>query len=249
MKIFVAVKRVADYRASIRIQKDGKGIDLTGVKMSLNPFDAVALEASVRLKEQGIATEIVVASIGDQDTEDSLRTALALGADRAIHVETALETQPLGVAKALKILVEREKPQLVMLGKQAIDDDFNQTGQMLSALLGWPQGTCVSSLKVEEQEIEVVRDVDDGLETLRIPLPAVITTTLHLNEPRYSTLPNIMAAQQKPLDVMTPEELGVDVTPRLHTLRLSELPPRKPGITVETVDELLDKLHNEARVI
>lgn len=249
MKIFVGIKRVVDHSVHIRIQKDGKGIDLTGVKMSLNPFDAVALEESIRLKEKGIASEIIVASIGDKSTEETLRTALALGADRALHIQTALETQPLGVAKALKILVEQEQPQLVILGKQAIDDDFNQTGQMLSALLGWPQGTFVSSLKVEGQEIEVVRDVDGGLETLRMPLPAVITTDLRLNEPRYATLPNIMKAHQKPLEVKTPEDLGVDVTPRLHTLCLAEPPLRKAGLKVESVDMLLDKLHFEAKVI
>lgn len=249
MKILIAVKRVVDYSVKARIRGDGTGIDLAGVKMSLNPFDAIAVEEAVRVKEKGIASEIVVVSIGDKSVEETLRAALAIGADRGILVETSLETQPLGVAKTLKILVEREQPQLVILGKQAIDDDFNQTGQMLSALLHWPQGTFVSSLTVEGQEIEVVREVDGGLETLKMSLPAVITTDLRLNEPRYATLPNIMKARQKSIDVLTPEVLGVDLKPHLQTLHVSEPPPRKPGIKVETVDELLEKLHQEAKVI
>lgn len=249
MKILVAVKRVVDFNVKIRIKSDKTGVDLSGVKMSLNPFDEIAVEEALRLKEQGIASEVVVVSIGDNGTQDSLRAALALGADRAIHVETELETQPLGVAKTLKALVNREMPHLVILGKQAIDDDFNQTGQMLAALLQWPQGTFVSSLKVEGEAIQVVREVDGGLETLKMPLPAVVTTDLRLNQPRYATLPNIMRAKQKPLEVLTPEDLGVDLTPRLETLHLSEPPQRKPGIKVDSVDELLDKLHNEARVI
>lgn len=249
MKILVPVKRVVDYNVKVRIRADRLGMDLFGVKMSLNPFDEIAVEEAVRLKEQGIASEVIVVSIGDKSTQESLRAALALGADRAIHVETSLETQPLGVAKVLTALVKRENPQLVILGKQAIDDDFNQTGQMLSALLGWPQGTFVSSLKVEGEEIQVVREVDGGLETLKMPLPAVVTTDLRLNQPRYASLPNIMKAKQKPMDVLTPEDLGVDLTPRLETLNVSEPPPRKPGIKVDGVDALIDKLHNEARVI
>lgn len=249
MKVLVAIKRVVDYNVKLRIRADRLGMDLSGVKMSLNPFDEIAIEEAVRLKEQGIASEIIVVSIGDQSTQESLRAALALGADRAIHVETSLETQPLGVAKTLKALVNRENPQLVILGKQAIDDDFNQTGQMLAALLHWPQGTFVSSLKLEGQEIQVIREVDGGLETLTMPLPAVVTTDLRLNQPRYATLPNIMKAKQKPMEVLTPDVLGVDLNPRLETLNVSEPLPRKPGIKVNNVDELLDKLHNEARVI
>lgn len=249
MKILVPVKRVVDYSIKVRIREDGKGIELAGVKMSLNPFDEIAIEEAVRLQEQGIASEVIVVSIGDKSTQDSLRSALALGADRAIHVESSLETQPLGVAKTLKALVMRENPQLVILGKQAIDDDFNQTGQMLAALLQWPQGTFVSYLKVEGEEIQVVREIDGGLETLKMPLPAVVTTDLRLNEPRYATLPNIMKAKQKPMEVLMPKDLGVDLTPRLQTLHVSAPPPRKPGVKVENVEALLDKLHNEAKVI
>ncbi|HUX79651.1 MAG TPA: electron transfer flavoprotein subunit beta/FixA family protein [Alphaproteobacteria bacterium] len=249
MKIIVAVKRVVDYSVKVRVKANGTGIDLVGVKMSLNPFDEIAVEEAVRLKEKGIASEIVVVSIGEKACQESLRTALALGADRAIHVETALETQPLGVAKTLKSLVLRESPQLVLLGKQAIDDDFNQTGQMLAALLKWPQGTFISRLDVQGKDIEVVREVDGGLETLRMPLPAVVTTDLRLNEPRYATLPNIMKAKQKPLEVVTPEALGVDLTPHLKILRVEAPPQRKPGIKVKDVDELLDKLEHVAKVI
>lgn len=249
MKTLVAVKRVVDYSVKVHIAHDGKGMDLSGVKMSLNPFDEIALEEAIRLKEKGIVSEIIVVSIGDKETQESLRAALALGADRAIHVETAFETQPLGVAKVLKVLVEREKPQLVLLGKQAIDDDFNQTGQMLSALLQWPQGTFISALKVEEKEIHVIREVDDGLETLKMPLPAVVTTDLRLNQPRYATLPNIMKARQKPMEILTAETLNVDLTPHLQTLHITEPPPRKPGLKVEDVDTLLDKLQYEAKVI
>lgn len=249
MKVLVSVKRVVDYSVKIRVRRDGLGVDLSGVKMSLNPFDEIALEEAVRLKEQGIATEIIVASIGEKDSQETLRTALALGADRAILVKTSLETQPLGVAKTLKALVERECPQLVILGKQAIDDDFNQTGQMLSALLKWPQGLFVSNITMKENGIEVTREVDEGLETLQMPLPAVITTDLRLNEPRYATLPNIMKAKQKPLEEITAEDLCVDLNPRLKTLHISEPPPRKSGIRVENVDILLDKLFNEAKVL
>lgn len=249
MKALVAVKRVVDYSVKVHIREDRQGINLTGVKMSLNPFDEIAIEEVVRLQEKGIVSEIIVVSIGDLSCQESLRSALALGADRAIHVESPLETQPLGVAKVLKALVERENPRLVFLGKQAIDDDFNQTGQMLSALLRWPQGTFVSSLKIEGEEIEVKREVDGGLETLRMNLPAVITTDLRLNEPRYATLPNIMKAKQKPMEILTATALGVDLTPHLQTLQLSEPPMRKPGLKVENVDALLDKLQHEAKVI
>lgn len=249
MKVLVAIKRVVDYSVKVHVKGDGTGIDLSGVKMSLNPFDEIAVEEAIRLKEKGLVSEIVVVSIGTKDCQESLRTALSLGADRAIHVETTLETQPLGVAKALKTIIERESPHLVILGKQAIDDDFNQTGQMLSALLQWPQGTFVSKLTLKDQDIEVVREVDGGLETLKMPLPAIVTTDLRLNEPRYATLPNIMKAKQKPLDTVTPEALGVDLTPHLKTLFVAEPSPRKAGIKVATVDELLEKLHNEAKVI
>jgi electron transfer flavoprotein beta subunit len=249
MKILVAIKRVVDYSVKVRVKTDGTGIDFSGVKMSLNPFDEIAVEEAVRLKEKGIASDITVISIGEAVCQESLRTALALGADRAIHVETSLETQPLSVAKTLKAIVEREDFSLIILGKQAIDDDFNQTGQMLAALLRWPQGTFVSQLTLTEKNIEVIREVDGGLETIRMPLPAVVTTDLRLNEPRYATLPNIMKAKQKPLEVLTPEVLNVDLTPRLKTIKVAEPPKRKTGIKVLNVDELLDKLHNEARVI
>ncbi len=249
MKVLVAVKRVVDYSVKVRVKMDGTGIDLSGVKMSLNPFDEIAVEEAIRLKEKGIASEILVVSIGEKACQESLRTALALGADRAIHVETSLETQPLGVAKTLKILSQREHPRLVILGKQAIDDDFNQTGQMLATLLQWPQGAFISRLDVKGQDIEVVREVDGGLETLKMPLPAVVTTDLRLNEPRYATLPNIMKAKRKPLEVVTPEALGVDLTPHLKILRVDEPPPRKHGVKVKDVDELLGKLTHEAKVI
>lgn len=249
MKIFVAVKRVVDYNVKIRIKADGSGIDLTRVQMSLNPLDEIALEEAIRLKEQGHASEVIVVSIGAQIIQESLRNALALGADRAIHVVTSLETQPLGVAKTLKALVIRENPHLIILGKQAIDDDFNQTGQMLAALLGWPQGTFVSSLHVRDEEIQVTREVDGGLETLQMPLPAVVTADLRLNEPRYATLPNIMKAKQKLLETLTPEDLDVSLTPHLHNLHVSSPLPRRVGIKVEDVDELIEKLHYEAKVI
>ncbi len=249
MKVFVAVKRVVDYSVKVRVKADETGIDLTGVKMSLNPFDEIAVEEGVRLKEKGIASEIIVVSIGETSCQESLRTALALGADRAIHVETSLETQPLGVAKALKILIHRESPHLVILGKQAIDDDFNQTGQMLAALLKWPQGTFISSLEIKGENIEVVREVDGGLETLKMPLPAVVTTDLSLNKPRYATLPHIMKAKQKPLEVITPEALGVNLTPHLKTLRVDAPPARKPGVKVRNVNDLWEKLTHEAKVI
>ncbi len=249
MKVLVAIKRVVDYSVKVRVKSDGTGVDIEGAKMSLNPFDEIALEEAIRLKEQGSVSEIIAVSMGEKACQESLRTALALGADRAIHVETSFETQPLGVAKALKVLVEREAPQLVILGKQAIDDDFNQTGQMLAALLQWPQGTFISRLTLTQTTIEVIREVDGGLETLTMPLPAVVTTDLRLNQPRYATLPNIMKAKQKPLQVLTPEDLNVYLAPRLKTLYVAEPSPRKPGIKVRNVDELLDKLSHEAKVI
>jgi electron transfer flavoprotein beta subunit len=231
------------------VKADRSGVDTSGVKMSLNPFDEIAIEEAIRLKEKGIATEVVVVTIGDTSCSESLRAALALGADRAIHVETSLETQPLGVAQTLKALAQKESPHLIILGKQAIDDDYNQTGQMLSALLGWPQGTFISKLTINGEEIEVMREVDGGLETLRMSLPAVLTTDLRLNEPRYATLPNIMKAKQKPLEIIKPEDLGVDLTPHIKTISVSEPPSRKAGIKVESVDQLIDKLRNEAKVI
>ncbi|MBY0501801.1 MAG: electron transfer flavoprotein subunit beta/FixA family protein [Alphaproteobacteria bacterium] len=249
MKVMVAVKRVVDYNVKIHIKTDGSGVDLSGVKMSLNPFDEIAVEEAVRLKEKGFVSEISVVSIGDRSCQESLRTALALGADKAIHIETSFETQPLGVAKALKELVNRERFHLIILGKQAIDDDYNQTGQMLAALLRWPQGTFVSQLTIVGEEIEVVREVDGGLETLKMPLPAVITTDLRLNVPRYATLPNIMKAKQKPLEVISAEALGIDLRPHLKTLTIVEPSKRKAGIKVADVDELLEKLHKEAKVI
>jgi len=249
MKILVAVKRVVDYNVKVRVRSDGSGVETANVKMSMNPFDEIAVEEAVRLKEAGGATEIVAVSIGPTQCQETLRTALAIGADRAILVEAALETQPLGVAKALKKLVEKEAPRLVILGKQAIDDDSNQTGQMLAALLGWPQATFASKVKLAGDEAEVTREIDGGLETIAIKLPAVVTTDLRLNEPRYVTLPNIMKAKKKTLEVMKPEDLGVDLAPRLKTLKVQEPPKRKAGVQVKTVDDLVARLKNEARVI
>ncbi|MFN9388727.1 MAG: electron transfer flavoprotein subunit beta/FixA family protein [Betaproteobacteria bacterium] len=249
MKILVPVKRVVDYNVKVRVKSDGTGVETANVKMSMNPFDEIAVEEAVRLKEAGVATEIVAVSIGAAACQETLRTALAIGADRAILVETAHETQPLGVAKALKALVDKEQPRLVILGKQAIDDDCNQTGQMLAALLGWAQGTFASKVKVDGGTVHVTRDIDGGLETLALKLPAVVTTDLRLIEPRYVTLPNIMKAKKKPLDTVTPESLGVDVTPRVQTLRVSEPAKRGAGKAVKSVAELVDKLKNEAKVI
>jgi len=249
MKVLVPVKRVVDFNVKVRVKADGSGVETANVKMSMNPFDEIAVEEAVRLKEAGAATEIVAVSIGPTQCQETLRTALAMGADRAILVQTSVETQPLGVAKALKKLVEKEAPQMVVLGKQAIDDDANQTGQMLAALLAWPQATFASKLKVAGGEAEVTREVDGGLETVAVKLPAVVTTDLRLNEPRYITLPNIMKAKKKALDVFTPEELGVDLTPRLATLRVEEPPKRKAGVQVKSVEELVAKLKNEAKVI
>lgn len=249
ISVLVAVKCVADYTVKVPLNKDRTGMDLTGIKMVLNPFDEVALEEAVRLKEKGIVSEVIAASIGDLSVQSVLRTALSLGADRAIHVQTFSETQPLGVAHALKALVEREDPQLVLLGAQAVDDDFNQTGPMLAALLGWPQGTCISSLMIRENDIQVIREIDSGRETLEMPLPAVVTVDLHLNQPRYPSLSHIMAAKQKTMEVLIAEDLGLELTPHLQTLQVSPLPSRKPGVMVPDVDTLLDKLHNEAKVI
>lgn len=249
MKILVPVKRVVDYNVKVRVKADGSGVDIANVKMSMNPFDEIAVEEAVRLKEKGVASEIVAVSCGVAQCQETLRTAMAIGADRAILVETDAELQPLAVAKLLKALVEREQPQLVLLGKQAIDDDANQTGQMLAALLDWPQATFASKLEVHGEEVEVTREVDGGLQTLALKLPAVVTTDLRLNEPRYVTLPNIMKAKKKPLDTVKPADLGVDVTPRLQTLKVAEPPKRKAGIKVPDVATLVDKLRNEAKVI
>ncbi len=249
MKILVPVKRVVDYNVKVRVKADGSGVETANVKMSMNPFDEIAVEEAVRLKEAGVATEIVAVSIGTAQCQETLRTALAIGADRAILVETAHETQPLGVAKALKALVDKEQPGLVILGKQAIDDDANQTGQMLSALLGWSQATFASKVKIDGGSAQVTREIDGGLETLSIKLPAVVTTDLRLNEPRYVTLPNIMKAKKKPLDTVTPESLGVDMTPRLQTIKVAEPAKRGAGKQVGSVAELVEKLRNEAKVI
>ncbi len=249
MKILVATKRVIDYNVKVRVKADQTGVETTNVKMSMNPFDEIAVEEALRLKEAGIASEVVAVSLGEAKCQETLRTALAMGADRAVLVQAERELQPLAVAKLLKALVAREEPRLVIMGKQAIDDDSNQTGQMLAALLGWPQGTFASNLSVAEDQVEVTREIDGGLETLSLTLPAVITTDLRLNEPRYASLPNIMKAKKKPLDTMTPEDLGVDVTPRLSVLKVIEPPVREAGIRVNTVAELVDKLHNEAKVI
>jgi electron transfer flavoprotein beta subunit len=249
MKILVPVKRVIDFNVKVRVKADGSGVETANVKMSMNPFDEIAIEEAMRLKEAGVATEVIAVSIGPAQCQETLRTALAIGADRAILVEAAADTQPLGVAKALEKLVERESPQLMILGKQAIDDDSNQTGQMLAALLGWPQATFASKVKIANGEAEVMREIDGGLETVAVKLPAIITTDLRLNEPRYVTLPNIMKAKKKTLEVVKPEDLGVDLTPRLKTLKVQEPSKRKAGVLVKTVEDLVDKLKNEAKVI
>jgi electron transfer flavoprotein beta subunit len=249
MKMFVAVKRVIDYNVKVRVRSDGSGVDLAGVKMSMNPFDEIAVEEAVRLKEKGVVSEIVAVSCGVSQCQETLRTALAIGADRAILVETDAELQPLAVAKILKALVDKEQPGLVILGKQAIDDDCNQVGQMLAALADLPQATFASKVEVLERKARVTREVDGGLETVEVTLPAVVTTDLRLNEPRYVTLPNIMKAKKKPLDNVKPAELGVDVTPRIRTLKVEEPPKRKAGVKVPDVATLVNKLKNEAKVI
>jgi electron transfer flavoprotein beta subunit len=249
MKVLVAVKRVVDYNVKIRVKTDGSGVETANVKMSMNPFDEIANEEAIRLKEKGLAEEVVAVSLGEAKCQETLRTALAMGADRAIHVQTDAELQPLAVAKLLKAVVEREQPGVVILGKQAIDDDSNQTAQMLAALLGWPQGTFASKLEFEGGELQVTREVDAGLEKVLLKLPAVVSTDLRLNEPRYASLPNIMKAKRKPIDVLTPEELDVDVTPRLKLLKVEEPPRRQAGVKVASVAELVDKLRREAKVI
>ena len=251
MKVLVPIKRVLDYNVKPRIKADGTGVDLANVKMSMNPFDEIAVEEAVRLKEKGVASEVIAVSCGDAKCQETLRTAMAIGADRAILVETPadLELQPLAVAKLLKALVDKEQPGLIILGKQAIDDDANQTGQMLAALANLPQGTFASKVEVVDGKVHVTREVDGGLETLALSLPAVVTTDLRLNEPRYVTLPNIMKAKKKQLDTLKPEDLGVDVTPRLKTLKVTEPAKRGAGVKVADVAALVEKLKNEAKVI
>jgi len=249
LKILVPVKRVVDFNVKVRVKGDGTGVDIANVKMSMNPFDEIAIEEAVRLKEAGIATEVVAVSAGVAGCQETLRTAMAIGADRGILIETDVELQPLAVAKLLKALCEKEQPQLVLCGKQAIDDDANQTGQMLAALMGWPQATFASKVVVAGSRATVTREVDGGLETLEIALPAVVSTDLRLNEPRYATLPNIMKAKKKPLDVTNPATLGVDVAPRLKTLKVAEPAKRSAGVKVADVADLVAKLKNEAKVI
>jgi len=249
MKVLVSVKRVVDFNVKVRVKADGSGVETANVKMSMNPFDEIAVEEAVRLKEAGTASEIVVVSCGVQACQETLRTALAIGADRAILVETAAELQPLAVAKLLRAVVQKEAPGLVILGKQAIDDDANQTGQMLAALLSWPQATFASKLKLSDGKAQVTREVDGGLETVSVRLPAVVTTDLRLNEPRYVTLPNIMKAKKKTLEVLKPEALGVDVAPRLTVLKVVEPSKRKAGVKVADARALVEKLRNDAKVL
>ena len=249
MKLLVCVKRVVDYNVKIRVKPDGSGVELANIKMSMNPFDEIAVEEAVRLKEQGKATEIVAVSIGPQQAGETIRTALAMGADRGILVKTDATVEPLAVAKILAKVVEQEKPDLIIMGKQAIDDDSNQTGQMLAALLGWPQGTFAFKVNVGEGSVDVTREVDGGLQTVGLRLPAIVTTDLRLNEPRYASLPNIMKAKKKPLDETSPETLGVDVSPRLKVVKTAEPGGRKAGVKVGSVAELVQKLKVEAGVL
>lgn len=249
MKVLVAVKRVVDYNVKIRVKTDGTGVETAGVKMSMNPFDEIAVEEAVRLKEAGGVEEIIVISLGVAQAQETIRTALAMGGDRGVHVETDQVLEPLAVAKLLKAIVDKEQPDLIVLGKQAIDDDSNQTGQMLAALLGWPQGTFASKLELTDGKANVTREIDGGLETLSLNMPAVVTTDLRLNMPRYASLPNIMKAKKKVIEKLTPDELGVDVSPRLTTLSVEQPATRQAGIIVADVAELIDKLKNEAKVI
>lgn len=249
MKVLVPVKRVIDYNVKVRVKSDQSGVDLANVKMSMNPFDEIAVEEAVRLKEAGTATEIIAISIGAEKAQDQIRQALAMGADRGILIKTDEEVEPLGVAKLLKSVCEQENPDIVILGKQAIDDDSNQTGQMLAAMLGWGQGTFASEVKKEGDQLHVTREVDGGLQTVSLKLPAIVTTDLRLNEPRYASLPNIMKAKKKPLDVKEPGEYGVDIAPRLSVVKVTEPPKREAGVKVESVADLLEKLKNEAGVI
>ncbi len=249
MKVLVAVKRVVDYNVKIRVKSDQTGVETANVKMSMNPFDEIAVEEAVRLKEAGACEEVIAVSLGTQQCQETIRTALAMGADRGVLVQHDGELQPLAVAKLLKAVVDKEGPDLVIVGKQAIDDDSNQTGQMLSALLGWSQGTFASKLALDGGRAKVTREVDGGLETVDLKMPCVVTTDLRLNEPRYASLPNIMKAKKKPIDTLTPADLGVDVAPRLTTLKVTEPPARAAGVKVESVAQLVDKLRNEAKVI
>ena len=249
MKILVPIKRVVDYNVKVRPKADESDVDLNNVKMAINPFCEIAVEEAVRLKESGSAEEIIAVTVGASNAQEQLRTALALGADKAILIETDLEAHPLAIAKALKSIVEKESPDLVIMGKQAIDGDNNQTGQMLAALLGYPQATFASELKISDRKAEVTREVDGGLQTISIDLPAIVTSDLRLNEPRYASLPNIMKAKQKPLEVINAEEIGVDMNPRISTIKVSPPPEREAGIIVESVEELVEKLKNEAKVI
>ena len=249
MKLLVPVKRVVDYNVKVRVKSDGSGVETAGVKMSMNPFDEIAVEEAVRLKEKGVATEIIAVSMGVAQCQETIRTALAMGADRGILVETSAELQPLAVAKLLRALVEREQPRLVIMGKQAIDDDMNATGQMLAALLGWPQGTFASRVSIEGEKLLVTREIDGGLETLELNMPCIVTTDLRLNEPRYASLPNIMKARKKPIETIKPADLGVDPAPRLRLVKVAEPPRRVAGVKVGSVAELVQKLRTEAKVI
>src|SRR6266850_7664166 len=249
MKALVAVKRVVDYNVKIRVKADKTGVETANVKMSMNPFDEIAVEEALRLREAGIVSEVIAASLGVQQCQETIRTALAMGADRGVLVQTTAELQPLAVAKLLKAVIDKEQPEIVIIGKQAIDDDCNQTGQMLAALLGWPQATFASKIVINDGRAEVTREVDGGLETVAFKLPAVVTTDLRLNEPRYASLPNIMKAKKKPIDEKTPADFGVDVTPRLTVLKVAEPPRRQAGVRVKSVSELVDKLRNEAGVL
>ena len=249
MKILVPVKRVVDYNVKIKVKSDNSGVDLENVKMAMNPFDEIAIEEAVRLKEKKLCEEITAISIGSSNSEETLRTALAIGADKGILVETNEEVQPLEVAKVLQEIVKKNNPDLVLMGKQAIDDDSNQTGQMLSALLNWPQGTFASKLEINSKEINVTREIDGGLETLGMKLPAIVTTDLRLNEPRYASLPNIMKAKQKPIEKINPSDLNVEIKQRLKTLKVTEPPKKEAGIKVDSVQELIKKLHEEEKVI
>ena len=249
MKVLVPVKRVIDYNVKVRVKSDGTGVETTNVKMSMNPFDEIGIEAALRIKEAGSAEEVIAVSIGVAQCQETIRTALAMGADRGVLVETEEGAEPLAVAKILKAIIEKEGPEIVILGKQAIDDDSNQTGQMLSALLGWSQATFASNIELGDGTADITREVDGGLETIKVKLPVVVTTDLRLNEPRYASLPNIMKAKKKPIDKMSPADLGVDMTPRLKTLSVVEPLKREGGVKVESVEELVEKLRNEAKVI
>ena len=249
MKVLVPVKRVVDYNVKIRVKPDESGVETANVKMSMNPFDEISVEEAVRLKESGTANEVVIVSVGPQQSQETIRTALAMGADRGVLVQTDEAVEPLAIAKLLKTVVEKEKPNVVIAGKQAIDDDSNRVGQLLAAMLGWSQATNASKIQLGETETEVVREIDGGLETVKVKMPAVITVDLRLNEPRYASLPNIMKAKKKPIDVMTPDDLEVDITPRLKTLKVTEPPSRDGGEILENIDALIEKLKNEAKVI